>query len=287
MDSSVQVAHLSKTFKSGCCALKDVSFCVRPGEMVALIGASGSGKSTLLRHIAGLIEGDRNLNKGYIAVRGQRVQEAGRIDPEIRSQRSEIGFIFQQFNLIERLSVLTNVLCGVLGRAPSWRTSLLCFTREEKRHAMECLARVGISDQAMQRASTLSGGQQQRAAIARTLAQRARVVLADEPISSLDPASSKNVMEHLAAINHSDGVTVLVSLHQVDYAIKYCPRTIALRDGEIVYDGPSTALNAALLADLYGDASIELLGESIDEKTPRKPSQYPDAPLLEPEAAVA
>lgn len=288
MDSSVQVAHLSKTFKSGCCALKDVSFCVKPGEMVALIGASGSGKSTLLRHIAGLIEGDRNLTKkGYIAVRGQRVQENGRIDRDIRSQRSEIGFIFQQFNLIERLSVLTNVLCGVLGRAPNWRTSLLWFTREEKRRAMECLARVGISDQAMQRASTLSGGQQQRAAIARTLAQKARVVLADEPISSLDPASSKNVMEHLASINHDDGVTVLVSLHQVDYAIKYCPRTIALRDGEIVYDGPSTALTAALLADLYGDASIELLGESVDEKTPRESSHYPDAPLLEPEAAVA
>jgi len=286
MIPSVQVAHLSKTFKSGRRALNDVSFCVKPGEMVALIGASGSGKSTLLRHIAGLIEGDRSTNKGYIEVRGQRVQEHGRIDPDIRFQRTEIGFIFQQFNLIERLSVLTNVLCGVLGRAPSWRTSLLWFTREEKRHAMECLARVGISDQAMQRASTLSGGQQQRAAIARTLAQKARVVLADEPISSLDPAASKNVMEHLAAVNNDDGVTVLVSLHQVDYAIRYCPRTIALRDGEIVYDGASTALTVDLLADLYGDDSIELLGERAKEK-PRKSSHYPDAPSLEPEAAVA
>src|SRR5690606_2281672 len=124
--------------------------------------------------------------------------------------------------------------------------------------AMECLQRVGIADQAMQRASTLSGGQQQRAAIARTLVQQARVVLADEPISSLDPASSRNVMEHLAAINRDDGVTILVSLHQVEYAIRYCPRTIALRDGKIVYDGRSAALTPAMLCDLYGAASEEL-----------------------------
>jgi phosphonate transport system ATP-binding protein len=254
--------------------------------MVALIGASGSGKSTLLRHIAGLIPADSHRDRCKIAVRGQRVQEGGRIDPEIRSQRAEIGFIFQRFNLVDRLSVLTNVLCGVLGRAPRWRTSVLLFTRAEKRRAMDCLNRVGIAEQATQRASTLSGGQQQRAAIARTLAQRARIILADEPISSLDPASSTNVMEHLASINHDDGVTVLVSLHQVDYAIRYCPRTIALRDGEIVYDGASAALTPALLADLYGDASVELLGERIREEQHRA-SRRPGAVIREPEAIPA
>ena len=266
MKPIIRVAHLSKTFKSGCCALNNVSFDVEPGEMVALIGASGSGKSTLLRHIAGLIEGD--TNGGRIDVNGRCIQKDGRLDSRIRVQRAEIGFIFQQFNLIDRLSVLTNVLCGFLGRAPRWRTTFLRFTKAERKRAIECLQRVGIAAQATQRASTLSGGQQQRAAIARTLAQGARIVLADEPISSLDPASSKNVMEHLAAINRDDRVTVVVSLHQVDYAVRYCPRTIALRDGEIVFDGASSALTPALLSDLYGDASIELFGDPEEIENP-------------------
>ncbi|NQV48812.1 MAG: phosphonate ABC transporter ATP-binding protein [Rhodospirillaceae bacterium] len=287
MTSAIQVTNLSKTFRAGSRAVDDVSFSVAPGEMVALIGASGSGKSTLLRHVAGLVEADRDVGEGFVTVDNRRIQDRGKIDPDIRSLRRDIGFIFQQFNLIDRLSVLTNVLCGVLGRAPRWRTTFLWFTREEKRLAMECLARVGISGQAQQRASTLSGGQQQRAAIARALAQKARVVLADEPISSLDPASSKNVMEHLAAINRDDGVTVLVSLHQVDYAIRYCPRTIALRDGKIVFDGSSKKLTRAVLTDLYGDSSIELLGEQHETQDFRPPEHLPETPRLAPEAIPA
>ncbi len=253
--------------------------------MVALIGASGSGKSTLLRHIAGLVNADSG--RSHIAVHGQCCQEHGRIDSDIRAMRSRIGFVFQQFNLVDRLSVLTNVLAGVLGTAPSWRTSLLYFTREEKCRAMESLARVGMADCALQRASTLSGGQQQRAAIARTLVQGARIVLADEPIASLDPSSSKLVMDHLQKINLEDSVTVLVSLHQVDYAIRYCPRTIALRDGRIVYDGPSAALTPALLSELYGAASEELLnGTQIPEESVR-PHSIPKRPAMRPEAIPA
>jgi phosphonate transport system ATP-binding protein len=260
---AIDVAQLSKSFLRGRRALDDVSFRVERGEMVALIGASGSGKSTLIRHVAGLERSDRN-DVTSISVLGREVQAAGRLAGDVRRQRTEMGVVFQQFNLVGRLSVLTNVLLGTLGRIPSWRGSLAVFTRAEKRLAMEALDRVGMVCCAAQRASTLSGGQQQRAAIARTLVQQAQVVLADEPIASLDPASSGRVMDTLTAVNREDGITVLVSLHQVDYAIKYCPRTIAMRDGRIVFDGPSGRLSAEFLQELYGADSEEIiLGRSV------------------------
>jgi phosphonate transport system ATP-binding protein len=231
-------------------ALENVSFRVASGEMVALIGASGSGKSTLMRHISGLIAGD----EGEVSVNERLVQRAGRISPHIRDLRADMGVIFQQFNLVGRLTVLTNVLAGLIPRRPLWRTCLLQFSRADKLAALEALARVGLAAQAHQRASTLSGGQQQRAAIARTLVQRARVVLGDEPIASLDPQSARRVMDSLARINREDGVTCLVSLHQVDYALAYCPRTIALSAGRVVFDGPSAELNERRLAQIYEGA---------------------------------
>jgi phosphonate transport system ATP-binding protein len=229
-------------------------------EMVALIGASGSGKSTLLRHIAGLLDADRQAGEARVSVFGAEIQSSGRLSRHCRRIRADVGFVFQQFNLVNRLSVMTNVLLGTLGAIPAWRGSLGLFSEEERHQALNALRRVGIADVALQRASTLSGGQQQRAAIARTLVQQAKLVLADEPIASLDPASATKVMEALAAINREDGITVLVSLHQVDYAIRYCPRTIAMLAGRIVYDGPSSALTPAFLADLYGSESKNLLG---------------------------
>lgn len=188
---------------------------------------------------------------------------------KVRDVRAGIGFVFQQFNLVDRLPVITNVLAGMLHRVPAWRGALRHFTRDEIRAAVEAMARVGIAEYAAQRASTLSGGQQQRAAIARTLVQRAKVVLADEPIASLDPESSRNVMDILARINREDGTTVLVSLHQVDIALKYCPRTVALNRGKIVYDGPSAALTPPLLRELYGTQADEIL-------------HLPDHPRVEP-----
>ena len=219
-------------------ALEKVSFRIARGEMVALIGPSGSGKSTLMRHIGGLIACDH----GEVRIDGRLVQQAGRISPRIRDLRAEVGVIFQQFNLVSRLTVLTNVLAGLMHRRPMWRTCLFQFNRADKLSALEALHRVGMAPQAHQRASTLSGGQQQRAAIARTLVQRARVVLGDEPIASLDPQGARRVMDSLARINRADGVTCLVSLHQVDFALAYCPRTIALSAGRIVFDGPSAVL---------------------------------------------
>jgi phosphonate transport system ATP-binding protein len=226
--------------------------------MVALIGASGSGKSTLLRHISGLVCGDA----GDIEVHGRSVQRAGRLSADVRRVRAGIGFVFQQFNLVGRLPLIVNVLTGTLHRLPLWRSLPRQFSRDELHRAMEALARVGVAEQAAQRASTLSGGQQQRGAIARTLVQGARVVLADEPIASLDPESSRRVMEILAAINREDRCTVLVSLHQVNVALKYCPRTVALRQGRVVYDGPSADLSPALLRDLYGAEADEVLSAS-------------------------
>lgn len=243
--------QLSKYFKTGRgqrTALDEVSFRIGPGEMVALIGASGSGKSTLMRHIDGLIAGD----KGAISVGGRVVQKDGRISAKIREVRADVGFIFQQFNLVNQLSVLTNVLAGLIHRRPLWRTCLLQFNRADKLEAMKALKRVGLDDRAAQPAGTLSGGQQQRVAIARALVQGARVVLGDEPIASLDPQSARRVMDSLARLNREDGTTILVSLHQVDYALAYCPRTIALAAGRVVFDGPSTELTPERLAQIYG-----------------------------------
>jgi phosphonate transport system ATP-binding protein len=251
--TAISVSNLSKRYGKTQ-ALDDVSLELERGEMVALIGASGSGKSTLIRHIAGLETGDGVAGK--VIVLGELSQSGGRLN---RIRRGAVSVLFQQFNLVGRLSVLTNVLIGNLGKIPAWRGTLALFNHDEKTRAQAALARVGIPQVAAQRSSTLSGGQQQRAAIARTLVQEAEILIADEPISALDPAAARRVMDVLAEINRQENITVLVSLHQVEYARRYCRRTIAMRDGRIVYDGPSTALSNAFLAELYGDASEELV----------------------------
>jgi phosphonate transport system ATP-binding protein len=225
--------------------------------MVALLGASGSGKSTLLRHLNGLHRADAG-STSVVRVLGREVQRGGVLARDIRRQRADIAAIFQQFNLVGRLPVMVNVMAGALHRLPLWRAMLRRFPVAEQRRAHEALARVGIEACAWQRASTLSGGQQQRAAISRALVQQAKVILADEPVASLDPASSRNVMELLAALNREIGVTVVVSLHQVEHAFAFCPRTVALAAGEVVYDGPTAALTAERLRELYGTKSDEL-----------------------------
>lgn len=258
MTTALRIHQLNKHFANGRHALRDISLDVQRGEMVALIGASGSGKSTLLRHIAGLVAADQGEGS-VIEIDGQCVQQGGRIHRDIRRTRAHIGFVFQQFNLVDRLPVLINVLVGNLHRMPWWRSLTRVFSSQDRIRALHALQRVGIADCHAQRASTLSGGQQQRAAIARTLMQGAKVVLADEPIASLDPESSRNVMEILARINREDGSTVIVSLHQVDMAMRYCARVVALNQGQVVFDGPSSALTPRLLRELYGVQADELL----------------------------
>jgi phosphonate transport system ATP-binding protein len=246
----IDVQRISKTFRKSGKALDQVNFQVATGEMVALIGPSGSGKSTLLRHLSGLVASD--TVPSMITLLDQTVQRNGYISANIRHIRAEVGFIFQQFNLVGRLPLLTNVLVGMLPRVPLWRSLIRYFTYREKREAMQALARVGMAEFASQRASTLSGGQQQRGAIARAMVQQSRIILADEPIASLDPESSRNVMESLAQLNQEDGVTILVSLHQIDFAMRYCPRSIALKGGVVVYDGPTDQLTVTKLQEIYG-----------------------------------
>lgn len=245
----VSVRDISKTFGQRK-ALNGVSLSVDPGEMVALIGPSGSGKSTLLRSITGLqtIDG----GKGVIEVFGQTVQKNGRISGSVSETRQRLGMIFQQFNLVGRLSLFANVMLGALGRIPDWQGLLGLWPREDKVKAMEALHRVGVADYAPQRANTLSGGQQQRGAIARALVQGAKAILADEPVASLDPVSARKVMELLVELNQRDGLGVIVTLHQVDYAIRYCDRVIALQAGKVVYDGPSSKLDTKTLISIYG-----------------------------------
>jgi phosphonate transport system ATP-binding protein len=262
--AQLSIRSLSKSFGAPQKALSSVSLDLKPGEMVALIGASGSGKSTLLRHISGFVGADRG--SGEVRVGDSVMQSDGHLASNIRALRADVGFVFQQFNLVNRLSVMTNVLVGLLPRVPLWRSLTMSFSEAQRAEAWSALQSVGIENIAWQRASTLSGGQQQRVAIARALVQHARIILADEPIASLDPESARNVMEILARINKEHGITVLVSLHQVQFARRFCARTIALRLGEVVYDGPSADLTAPLLRNLYGTAVDELLDgtETLD-----------------------
>jgi len=272
MGAAIHIQALSKTFR-GRKALNDIQLTINAGEMVALIGASGSGKSTLLRHMAGLVAGD-GASLGLVQIHGQTVQHSGKIAPDIRRIRAGVGFVFQQFNLVDRLPVIVNVMAGALHRVPLWRSLLRWFTSAEIACGVDALRRVGIAECCAQRASTLSGGQQQRAAIARAMVQGARVILADEPIASLDPESSRKVMDILAQVNREDQCTVVVSLHQVNVALKYCPRTVALHQGRVVYDGPSQALTPTLLRELYGaDADdILALGDHISSLQDSKPT---------------
>jgi len=245
----LSVRNASKSFGSRR-ALDSVSLKVRKGEMIALIGPSGSGKSTLLRSISGLQTIDSG--EGRIDAFGQSVQADGKISSKVREARIRIGFIFQQFNLVGRLTLFSNVALGSLGRIPFARGLFGAWPKEIQAAAMAAMARVGVAEYAAQRANTLSGGQQQRGAIARALVQKAKIILADEPVASLDPVSARKVMDILRDLNRVDGLTVVVTLHQVDYALRYCDRVVALKAGKIVYDGGADGLDKTRLIDIYG-----------------------------------
>lgn len=254
MSYALSIDGLTKSYGS-VTAVSGLNLRIAPGERVALIGASGSGKSTLIRLASGLLVGDC----GEVKVFGDAIQRNGTLTKDARRIRRSIGLIFQKFNLVNRLSVMTNVLVGALGRISSLRGTLGLYAREDREAAYAALAQVGIEKHAFKRAEALSGGQQQRAAIARALVQRARIVLADEPIASLDPKSAKRVMDLLSELNRTQGITLLVSLHQVDYARAYFDRVVAMRAGEIVFDGPADRLTPSFLTELYGASAEELI----------------------------
>ena len=227
-------------------ALDDVSFVVDPGEFVALLGPSGAGKSTLFRCVTRLVAPDT----GVVRVLGRDMSALG--GQELRLARRDVGLIFQQFNLIGRLSAMDNVLAGRMGHASTLRVMLRQFTRADRQLALAALDRVGLLERAGQRADSLSGGQQQRVAIARVLAQQARLLLADEPVSSLDPQSAENVLGILRSIARETGIAVVCALHQVDLARRYADRVVALRGGRKLLDVSVNAFDQNAFQELYG-----------------------------------
>ncbi len=255
-DSAIRVINACKSFQKNRPALSEIGLTIRLGECVGLLGASGSGKSTLLRSLCGLERLDGMQSE--VQLWGQPLQKAGKLSADIRQLRIHIGIIFQQFNLVGRMDVLTNVMTGLLPEMPLYRSLLGQFTPQERLKALEALHSVGLAEQAFQRASTLSGGQQQRAAIARALVQGARILLADEPVASLDPESTRRVMDLLRQLQREKGMTLVISLHNVNLARKYCDRIVALREGRLVYDGAPLGLDNQTLCDLYGTHSDEL-----------------------------
>ncbi len=247
LQKTVALSQVTKRFggASPVTALDHVDLTVQPGEFVALIGLSGSGKSTLLRHLNGLHE----PTSGDVQVLGVNVTEAcGR---ELRALRRDIGFVFQQFNIVPRASVIDNVLTGALGRTKGPRYGCMTFPKAMRREAAECLDRVGLGDRLFQRTGTLSGGQQQRVGIARMLMQRPKLVLADEPVASLDPEASRTVMDLLVGICREDALTVICSLHQLELALDYSTRIVGLRHGVKVLDRPTHEIDSAEAMKVY------------------------------------
>jgi len=232
-------------------ALDDVSLTITEGEFIGIIGRSGAGKSTLLRLINRLIEPSSGRilfgDEDVLAKRGRALQD----------WRRRAAMIFQQFALIDRLSVLDNVLVGRVATVPRWRSWTLAWPVADRALAIEALDRLDMTDHALKRADQLSGGQQQRVAIARALVQAPRLILADEPVASLDPRSTKAVMDSLAQINREDGLTVLCNLHHIDLARDYCRRIIGINAGRVVFDGPVAALDADVIRRIYGQDAEE------------------------------
>ncbi|MCL4861486.1 MAG: phosphonate ABC transporter ATP-binding protein [Caldilineaceae bacterium] len=246
MQPLLRIENLSKTYANGVQALRNVSFEVPAGQFVAVIGLSGSGKSTLLRCINRLIE----PTGGRVVFDGADVTAAN--DAELRRIRRRIGMVFQQFNLVNRSTVLTNVLAGRLGYVSPLLSLFNRFPAPDAAKAHAQLARVGLADKAHSRADALSGGQQQRVGIARALMQDPRLILADEPVASLDPVLAHSIMQHLEQINQEDGVTVLCSLHFLDLVHRYADRVIALNQGLLMFDGLPEAIDDEKFKEIYG-----------------------------------
>ena len=253
MSNLVEVKDLIKVYPNGTRALDRVSFSADHGEFVVVVGKSGAGKSTLLRCMNRLAE----PTSGEVVLEGTPITRLG--GDELRKARKKMGFVFQQFNLVKRLTALENVLCGQLVGMPILASSLRRFGDEDRRTALGCLERVGLGDRALQRADTLSGGQQQRVAIARALAQRPPVVLADEPVASLDPESSRIVMDTLRSLADEEGIAVICNLHQVNLAGRYSDRLLGVRDGRLVLEGRVSDLGQDEIEEVYGLETREAL----------------------------
>ena len=241
--------HVSKVYPNGTVGLDDVNLTIQDGEFVAIIGRSGAGKSTLLRSVNRM----HQITAGTLTVDGTDVSALS--GKSLRRFRRGIGMVFQSFNLVTRTTVIKNVLSARVPDMPFWRVLLGAFRKEDKIKALESLDKVGILDKAYIRADQLSGGQQQRVALARTLTQDPRIILADEPVAALDPVTAKQVMQDFVRINKEMGISILLNIHHVELAIEYADRIIGIRAGRIVYDGPSANVDKNVLNAIYGDDS--------------------------------
>ena len=238
--------NVSVIYPNGFKALRNINLQINDGEFVIIIGSSGAGKSTLIRTINGFVK----ISEGELIVNGKNIKNLN--EKELRILRREIGMIFQNFNLVKRISVLRNVLIGRLGYISTIKSIFNLFGKEDIELAFENLRRVGIEDKAYVRADQLSGGQQQRVAIARALTQKPKIILADEPVASLDPPTAKVVMDYLKQFNKELGITTIINLHDIDLVMEYGKRVIGLRNGEIIYDGKVENINDKVLKEIYG-----------------------------------
>ncbi|WP_276353095.1 phosphonate ABC transporter ATP-binding protein [Cohnella caldifontis] len=254
----IEFKNVDKTYANGTSALKNINLAIEQGEFVAVIGLSGAGKSTLIRCINRM----HDITGGQLHVDG--VDVAKLRGSQIRRFRRRIGMIFQSFNLVTRTTVIKNVLVSFVPDLPLWRKWFGVFTREQKIKALEALDKVGILDKAFVRVDQLSGGQQQRVALARTLAQNPDIILADEPIASLDPVTSRMVMDDFKRINRDMNISVIMNIHHVEVALEYADRIIGIRKGEVVFDGKSERVTKEILDDIYG-GKIEEMNPSPEE----------------------
>jgi phosphonate transport system ATP-binding protein len=242
----IQFQNVIKTYPNGVMALKGVSLEIKQGEFVAIIGLSGAGKSTLLRSINQM----HTITDGKLLVNGIDVSSLS--GKSLRRFRRDIGMVFQSFNLVKRTSVIKNVLAARVADMPLWMSLLGLYTKKDKIIALEALDQVGILEKAYTRADQLSGGQQQRVALARCVAQQPKIILADEPVASLDPVTSNQVMNDFVKINKELNITVIANMHHVDIALKFAQRVIGIKEGLIVFDGPSSQVNNQILKEIYG-----------------------------------
>jgi phosphonate transport system ATP-binding protein len=254
----LRIEHLTKVYPNGTVALKDVSFDVADGEFLVVIGLSGSGKSTLLRCINRLID----PTEGKVMLNDTDITQAS--TTELRRMRRHIGMVFQQFNLVKRSSVMTNVLSGRLGYANTLTSLMGIWPKADRERAIQALERVGIAEKAYSRADALSGGQQQRVGIARTLMQEPELILADEPVASLDPVLSHSILRYLEQLN-KEGITVICSLHFLDLVHRYATRVIALKEGIKVFEGLPNEINRAKFKEIYGEEAQEVRATTVEE----------------------
>ncbi len=252
----LKIENLTKVYPNGTVALKNVSFEVPDGEFLVVIGLSGSGKSTLLRCINRLIEPTEGK------VYWDKTDITAASPTELLHIRQHIGMVFQQFNLVKRSSVMTNVLSGRLGYVNPWLSLLNIWPEDEKKRAIKALERVGIPDKAYSRADTLSGGQQQRVGIARALMQEPQFILADEPVASLDPVLSHSILQYLEQLN-KEGITVICSLHFLDLVHRYATSVVALKDGLLVFEGTAMEIDRAKFKEIYGEEAQEVRATAV------------------------